>query len=186
MTPAPGSFDGSTEPSPAAAEQAQLRRLAASQEQQAWTELYQRLAPTLFAVARRLTRAPGDAEDAVQQTFLQLFRARAAFARAEAPRAYALRALRHTLARQAPRISAQLSEDHAAAAAPSADLERTPQLERALAALPFEQREALELKLEGELTFAELGDVLGVPADTAASRYRRALEKLRERLGGAR
>jgi hypothetical protein len=33
MTPAPGSFDGSTEPSPAAADQAQLRRLAASQEE---------------------------------------------------------------------------------------------------------------------------------------------------------
>jgi RNA polymerase sigma-70 factor (ECF subfamily) len=115
-----------------------------------------------------------------------LFRARTAFARAEAPRAYALRALRHTLARQAPRVGAPLPDDDAVAAAPIADVERVPELERALAALPFEQREALELKLEGELTFAELGDVLGVPADTAASRYRRALEKLRERLGGAR
>lgn len=186
MTPAPGPFDGSPEPSPAAADQAQLRRLAASHDEQAWAELYQRLAPALFAVARRLTRAAGDAEDAVQQTFLQLFRARAAFARAEAPRAYALRALRHTLARQAPRVSASLMEDDAVAAAPSDELERAPELDRALAALPFEQREALELKLEGELTFAELGEVLGVPADTAASRYRRALEKLRERLGGAR
>jgi len=186
MAPSPGSFDGSTEPSPAAADQAQLRRLAASHEQQAWAELYQRLAPTLFAVARRLTRATGDAEDAVQQTFLQLFQARAAFARAQAPRAYALGALRHTLARLAPRASVPLTDDHTTATAPLADLERAPELDRALAALPFEQREALELKLEGELTFAELGDVLGVPADTAASRYRRALEKLRERLGGAR
>ena len=56
----------------------------------------------------------------------------------------------------------------------------------ALARLPEDQREVLALKTEGELTFEEIGLVLGIPANTAASRYRYALEKLRAALGGTR
>jgi RNA polymerase sigma-70 factor (ECF subfamily) len=56
-------------------------------------------------------------------------------------------------------------------------------LERALAALPAEQREVIALKIDGQLTFAQIAGVLGLSANTAASRYRYALEKLRASLG---
>jgi len=59
-------------------------------------------------------------------------------------------------------------------------------LERALRELPAEQREVLALKIDGGLTFARISAVLGVSPNTAASRYRYALEKLRERLKGGR
>ncbi len=39
------------------------------------------------------------------------------------------------------------------------------------------------LKIDGDLTFAQIAEVLGIPANTAASRYRYALEKLRSALG---
>jgi RNA polymerase sigma-70 factor (ECF subfamily) len=51
--------------------------------------------------------------------------------------------------------------------------------------LPPKQREVIAMKIDGELTFAEIGAVLGVSANTAASRYRYALEKLRRSLEDA-
>jgi RNA polymerase sigma-70 factor (ECF subfamily) len=48
--------------------------------------------------------------------------------------------------------------------------------------LPAQQREVIALKIDGELTFAEIGQVMGTNANTAASRYRYALEKLRATL----
>ena len=49
-------------------------------------------------------------------------------------------------------------------------------------ALPAEQREVIALKIDGELSFAQIAQVMGVSINTAASRYRYALEKLRTSL----
>ena len=46
--------------------------------------------------------------------------------------------------------------------------------------LPDAQREVLALKIDGGLTFAEIGEALDVSANTVASRYRYALDKLRQ------
>ena len=56
-------------------------------------------------------------------------------------------------------------------------------LERALRALPAEQREVVHMKVYEGKTFREMAGALGVSANTAASRYRYAMAKLRERLG---
>ena len=57
-------------------------------------------------------------------------------------------------------------------------------MSRFVARLPQEQREVVALKIDGGLTFAEIGEALSISANTAASRYRYALEKLRDSLGG--
>jgi len=62
--------------------------------------------------------------------------------------------------------------------------EGEPALERALARLSVEQREVVALKVEGGLTFEEIGAALAVSPNTAASRYSYALARLREALGG--
>jgi RNA polymerase sigma-70 factor (ECF subfamily) len=56
------------------------------------------------------------------------------------------------------------------------------QLEGALAELPIEQREVVVLKLWEERTFEEIAEICGIPANTAASRYRYGLDKLRTML----
>ncbi|MGY8716457.1 MAG: RNA polymerase sigma factor, partial [Verrucomicrobiia bacterium] len=48
--------------------------------------------------------------------------------------------------------------------------------------LPSEQREVVVLKVWGGLTFAQIAEQLDLSANTAASRYRYALTKLREAL----
>jgi RNA polymerase sigma-70 factor (ECF subfamily) len=55
-------------------------------------------------------------------------------------------------------------------------------LSSALGALPVEQRAVAHLKLWEGLTFEAIGDTLGISTNTAASRYRYAIDKLRERL----
>ena len=55
-------------------------------------------------------------------------------------------------------------------------------VESALSRLPEEQRETVALKIWGDLTFEEIADVQGVSINTAAARYRYALQKLKESL----
>lgn len=55
-------------------------------------------------------------------------------------------------------------------------------LRSAIRELPVEQQEALVLKLWGELTFEQISELTGTSANTAASRYRYALQNLRKRM----
>jgi RNA polymerase sigma-70 factor (ECF subfamily) len=60
--------------------------------------------------------------------------------------------------------------------------ERRMAIEAALRNLPQNQSEVLILKIWGGLTFADVAKALGISTNTAASRYRYALAKLREQL----
>ena len=53
---------------------------------------------------------------------------------------------------------------------------------QALAELPADQRAVVHLKLWAGLTFDEIAGTLGIPPNTAASRYRYGIDKLRTRL----
>lgn len=53
-------------------------------------------------------------------------------------------------------------------------------INQALGRLPGEQCEVVLLHVYEEMTFRRIGEILGVPADTAASRYRYARKKLQE------
>ena len=55
-------------------------------------------------------------------------------------------------------------------------------LAAALETLPPEQRAVIHLKLWEDATFEAIAETLGIPANTAASRYRYAIDKLREQL----
>jgi len=63
--------------------------------------------------------------------------------------------------------------------------ERRAVIEAALARLPEEQRTVLVLKVWAGLTFPQIGAALDIPANTAASRHRYALLRLRELLAEA-
>jgi RNA polymerase sigma-70 factor (ECF subfamily) len=153
----------------------------------ALARLYDRLGARLFAMARGVTGSDATAEDAVQQTFLNLHRSRSALARARDVEAYAFRCLRHAAMHLArPYRSVPLEHADEPLVEPAEPVEPDAPLERALAALSSEQREVLALKTEAGLTFEQIGAALGVSPNTAASRYRYALEHLRTALGASR
>lgn len=62
------------------------------------------------------------------------------------------------------------------------DRERAALVQNAMSRLPGIYREVLTLKIWGELTFAQIADTLGIPPNTAASRYRYGLEELRKQV----
>jgi RNA polymerase sigma-70 factor, ECF subfamily len=72
-----------------------------------------------------------------------------------------------------------LESDSAWFSPPDRDYPAEQNLRRALGDLPEDQREVIVLHIWGELTFAEIGDLLGVSLNTAASRYRYALATAR-------
>ena len=59
------------------------------------------------------------------------------------------------------------------------------QLQAALTAVPMKFREVITLKIWAGLTFAQIGETLGISPNTAASRYRYGLETLRNRLSSS-
>lgn len=148
---------------------------------------YDLFAQRLVAAAWGMLGSREEAEDAVQEVFLNLVRSRSALADVENLQGYLFTALRHAAmrrwnGRKRERASADLGAAEDLAAPEAARAERSARLERALQALPPEQRAVVALKIDGGLTFAEIAAVLGTSLNTAASRYRYALEKLRERL----
>jgi RNA polymerase sigma-70 factor, ECF subfamily len=165
-----------------------LARSLAEGRPEAISAIYDRFGLTLFRLACSMVGSPADAEDAVQEVFVGLVRGRARLGQIANLRAFLFTALR----RAALRLAEQRQKERATPAAAFLELaapsprtmavERAEQLERALRTLPVEQRELIALKIDGELTFAEIAEVLGISPNTAASRYRYALEKLRAML----
>lgn len=51
-----------------------------------------------------------------------------------------------------------------------------------MAALPDDQREVVILRIYGQMTFREIGGHVGISVDTAKSRYRYALQSLRQKI----
>ena len=58
--------------------------------------------------------------------------------------------------------------------------EQLQQLSNAMAGLPYDQREVIMLHFQAGMTFGTIGKSLGISANTAKSRYRYGLDKLRE------
>jgi len=152
--------------------------------------LYDEHAGPLFAFLLNLTRAEADARDVLQEVFIKLTREPGCLAGIRGERAYLMR-LAHNAAVDLMRRRAvrdRTREGFAAEIIPFARAddpdEQTFRLElaAALGELPVEQRAVVHLKLWDDLTFEEIAVVLNVSPNTAASRYRYGLDKLRGRL----
>jgi RNA polymerase sigma-70 factor (ECF subfamily) len=61
-------------------------------------------------------------------------------------------------------------------------MEDTRAIRSAMETLPLKMRQAVVLRLLEGLSFRELGEILGVPTQTAATRVRRALIRVRDQL----
>lgn len=155
----------------------------------AFALLYDRLAGRLYGAARALGCTGPEAEDIVHDLFVRLVQSGAAFGEVADPEAYAFTSLRHAVYRRRQRSSL---ERHSLARIGHERTEGTPsggdpgidgdRLRAALEALPEAQREVVTLKIDGGLTFAQIARVTNVSLNTAAGRWRYALDKLRAAL----
>src|SRR5436309_3439971 len=153
--------------------------------------LYDEHASALFAFLLNLTRNEADARDLLQELFMKLGRQPNPLQGIRDTRAFLIR-LAHNLAidQMRRRGTCEKNYDQLAAESPTVfasagDPDETAfraALTAALGELPAEQRAVVHLKLWEGLTFEAIAEALDIPANTAASRYRYGLDKLRERL----
>jgi RNA polymerase sigma-70 factor, ECF subfamily len=153
----------------------------AAGEAAAFGQLYDRLGAALLRVARVMLGSNAEADDAVQETFVNLARYRHRIAEARDLDAYVFGILRHAVHRRLKTAAAEQRQWKIMARSPRPEIHHEPdaRIETALASLPPEQRQVIALKIDGDLTFAQIAEVLQISPNTVASRYRYALEKLR-------
>ncbi len=157
-------------------------------DERIFARLYDQFAARLHRTALGLLDVRSDAEDVVHDVFVGVIRAKCDLTEIENQAAYLFTSLRHVVERintrrRKERVAARQGvEAERVLASPetmAVAFERGEALKAAVRELPDEQREVVTLKIAGELTFAEIAETLGISANTAASRYRYALEKLR-------
>jgi RNA polymerase sigma-70 factor (ECF subfamily) len=143
--------------------------------------LYRQHGSALLLFATAVAGERSRAQDAVHQVFLKLLEARSLNG-VQDTKAYLFTSVRNAILNdiRARRSDAALEDKAAWFDPPNRDYSGEQNLRRALNALPDDQRQATILHVWGELTFAQVAEVLGISANTAASRYRYALAKLRE------
>jgi RNA polymerase sigma-70 factor, ECF subfamily len=159
-------------------------------EREAWRTWLDRHGPGLVLFARQWSRTRADAEDAVQDGFLRFWRSpnrggKSAGYLFAAVRSAAIDMSRSERSRERrERVRAAESSEFAGASdwfSPQ-HLELAAAVQSALEKLPPEQREVIVMKIWADLSFAEIAEALAISPNTAASRYRYALQKLESEL----
>lgn len=153
--------------------------------------LYDDHAQALFAFLLNFTRDENDTRDVLQEVYAKLARRPDLLGGARDERSFliglahnaAIDMMRRRGARDKyhERFGAEEISPFAMSADPDEEAFRTG-LSEALGELPSEQRAVVHLKLWERLTFEQIAATLDIPANTAASRYRYGLDKLRDLL----
>lgn len=153
--------------------------------------LYDEHAQSLFAYLLNFTRDEADTRDLLQEIFVKIAREPALLKSVRDERAFLIR-LAHNAAidlirrhgrreRTKENFAAETISVFAAATDPDEQIYRD-ELSAALADLPEDQRAVVHLKLWENQTFEQIAAALDIPPNTAASRYRYGIDKLRARL----
>lgn len=177
------------------AEDAELVRRVAERDAGALATLYDRYSATLLGLARRVLHNTEEAEDVLQEVFVQVWRQAERYdARRSSVSTWLVlitrsRAIDRLRTRQVKERTAQASQQesppgHTSPEGMSAVLtdERRRRLARALADLPSEQRQVIELAFYRGLTQTEIAERVSIPLGTVKTRTLLAMRKLRTAL----
>lgn len=170
-----------------------LARIAADDES-AFAAFYDRFAPGLFSMMVKMLHDEKEAEDVLQEGFSQIWRRAASYDPARSsPFTWAVMILRNKAIdrlRVRQRIERTLEKATVEYAHfPESDKESSGEAERrddgaqvrtALAQIPEEQKQAVELAFFGGLTHEQIAEKLTTPLGTIKARIRRGLLKLRD------
>jgi RNA polymerase sigma-70 factor (ECF subfamily) len=176
---------------------AELVRRVSDRDPGAFEDLYRRYAPAAYGLARRVLRLPDLAQEVVHEAFAALWAAPEAYDPARgAFRGFFLSLVHHRavdavrreerLRERERRVNPQpeVDEDFSEGLVEEADLaDRRAEVRTAMADLPPEQRQVLQLMYFEGWTQARIARETGTPLGTVKTRSLAAMRKLRERLG---
>lgn len=172
----------------------ELLHAVARGDEEALARLYDQYRVILFSVLVRILKSREEAEDVLQEVFLQVWRRAKDFDQSRGKpftwlvtlaRSRAIDRIRQLGARQRLADSAAQNSSDVVSDAVSDTLhsEQREIVVRALATLPDEQRRTLNLAYFDGLTQSEIAEQLGTPLGTVKTRMRSGMIKLRELLG---
>lgn len=172
----------------------ELLHAVARGDEGALARLYDHYRLILFGLLARILNSREEAEDVLQEVFLQVWKRAADFDEQRGrpftwlvtvARSRAIDRLRVLASRQrlAESAAQDATEDASDAVADTLHAEQREIVGRALATLPEEQRRTLKLAYFEGLTQSEIAAQLGTPLGTVKTRMRAGMMKLRELLG---
>lgn len=155
----------------------------------AFTRIARDQAAGIFRLAFRLTGSEADAEDLTQETFLRAWRGLRSFRGDSRVRTWLIRILLNAATdrsrrRRTMRLTVEARD--ARGAEPADDLARRDFVRRVLAAvhgLPRRQREAMLLRVRGELSYRDIGEVMGIRPAVVKLHLAAARKRLAEKFG---
>jgi RNA polymerase sigma-70 factor (ECF subfamily) len=171
---------------------AYLIQQVAQQDREAFSQLYDRFSNLVFTLAVRMLRARSDAEDLLQEVFVQVWRQAENYsAERGSPEAWIINIARSRAIDKIRSIrrmekSFVLTDDPARAESSenvessAAESEAKLTMNSALANLPEAQRKVLELAYFDGLTQSEIAERLAEPLGTVKTRMRSGVQRLRE------
>jgi RNA polymerase sigma-70 factor (ECF subfamily) len=140
--------------------------------------LYEKHSRGLFAYACSFSNSFASAEDSVHQVFVRLLRLDLQVP--DSPVPYLYRAVRNAVLNQNRNRGREVDLEDLWLETTAGTTHAGIELQSTLQELPSEQREVIILHIWGQLSFEEIGDALEISSNTAASRYRYGLRKLRQ------
>ena len=163
----------------------ELIRMVGSGDRSAFDALYRRYARPVFGLALRRLGDRGRAEDAVQETFASVWRAAGSYKPERGPGAPWL----YAVARNAIVDNGRAKREPPVDAPEEVANDETPaeraesgwvawRVHRALAELPENERQVIELAYWGGRSQSEIADLLGIPLGTVKTRTRTGLSRL--------
>jgi RNA polymerase sigma-70 factor (ECF subfamily) len=173
----------------------QLIQQVAHQDRDAFSQLYDRFSTLVFTLAMRMLKVRSDAEDLLQEVFVQVWRQAQGYnpergspeawiiniARSRAiDKIRSIRRMEKSFVLTDDLERAESSENVESSAAES---EARLTMQGALANLPVAQRKVLELAYFDGLTQTEIAERLAEPLGTVKTRMRSGIQRLREMLG---
>lgn len=183
------------EPGPTGATDAELLRRILGGDADALATLYDRHAPTLLALAHRVLRNSGDAEEVLQEAFVQVWNRADSYDPERSSvstwlvlvtRSRAIDRLRNRRVREKTLTGAQQEEKRFHTSPEGArnvmQHERRMRVRGELTRLPLEQQQVLELAFYRGMTQSEIAAATGIPLGTVKTRTLLAMKKLRKAL----
>lgn len=184
----------SLRPEPAQDNDVELLKAVAARNEAALGQIYDRYRVILFGVLLRILNDRAEAEDVLQETFLQVWRRAADFDETRGrpftwlvtlARSRGIDRLRTLASRE--RVAQASAKEDAEFSDAATDVVRSEQrgvVNKALAQLPEEQKRPLMLAYFDGLTQSEIAAQLGAPLGTVKTRMRAGMMKMRELLSG--
>ena len=176
--------------------QTELLRRISEQDHKAVAEFYDQVAGVLFSTAMRILRDTHDAEEILQDVFVQVWNKAGDFDPALGTALHwTLAITRHRCIdrlrsrQRRSRLVGEMTEQAEIVSAPSirppdhlSGAAELSAVHEAVRSLPEEQRAAIEMAFFGGLSHGEIAESLHEPLGTVKARIRRGMMKLREQL----